>query len=112
LNIIDFHLWEITNTISHIARQLKRLPEESYKILWLENVGQWYKSMVEMIGRDYIDTAEAQNYEHVKFGQRIPIRHESTIWIENQVEEHEDEISAKFLDCLKDNGLNVGDFLI
>ena len=86
---IDLHLWEITETLKITLRQLRDLPDNKYRVFWIEDLKQHLVPLAQYIGENIIDIKKLRHHANIRYGQQcIEARPETKEWIDQLVKKN------------------------
>lgn len=96
----QMHEWEVANTLQHILQDLRKLPENNYAIIWIEDQ-QELQSQIEKLIPGQIFWQEAQRWLKTRFGARIECSAETTQWVHEHVNNYANDISHNITSIFK-----------
>lgn len=113
-NIIELHLFEITETIRVVMDQLKSINKNNYEIIWLENINNDLTKIERLIPNE-IYWHNANRIKSTKFGACMNLHSKETeAWVDSIIDDNTDLILDRFYDTiLKYNiGFNSADIMM
>jgi len=104
---IEMHVWEIVNTLRYVLRDLKRLPDSEYRIIWIEDLSKSIKLIRQLVPNHYFDWDKMKDISSIRYGPSKLPADRIAEWIEDEININFEFISKSFFSILREFDIEI-----
>lgn len=91
--IIDLHLWEISETLNYILDSLNKLSRDRYQIILLDSIQTSYTQILKLTNNTMLNHKKLKSLSKIAFGKHLDFKREQTTqWIDEYTSQHRNKI--------------------
>lgn len=107
LSVIETYVWEITETLKFVLRDLKQLPESEYRIIWVESLRKSINKIRNLVPKHYFDWSKMAEISTIHFGTSKKPNNVVDDWINGEIDTHSELISSSVFNILREYEVNI-----